>query len=223
MKSQTIETLSEGSTLPAAHNRRRSSRFSFKAASGDGLSDDVCHRGYGDPSMTGTWQGPIDSKNTRLYLHKPEVQAMRSVVTQGNNRCEGDWRRGMSMSAYNGDTIRTRVVSHEDRQPVGCNGPVICDLGLKMKQVIVAHNNDLPVLAAESEAFSQGGVFVSKDVGVSQVGAGESIPTNQEEGGSRLNNAVGLNFAITIGPGSAVTAMQKQNFVGGVSNGAGGF
>jgi hypothetical protein len=58
---------------------------------------------------------------------------------------------------------------------------------------------------------------------VSQVGAGESIPTNQEEGGSRLNNAVGLNFAITIGPGSAVTAMQKQNFVGGVSNGTGGF
>jgi hypothetical protein len=220
---ETLENLSEGSTLQAARGHQRSNRFDYKSASRVGLTDDVCHRGYGDPSMTGTWQGRRDSKNMRLNIHKPEVQVMRSVVTQGNNRCEGDWRRGMSMAAYNGDMIRTRVASYDDVQPVGCNGPVICDLGLKMKQVIVAHNNYLPVLAAESEAFSQGGVFVSKDVGVSHVGAGESIPTNQDAGGSRLNNAVGLNFAITIGPGSAVSSMQKQNFVGGVSNGAGGF
>jgi hypothetical protein len=220
---QTIENLSEGSTLAAASNLRQSGRVSFDAASGAGLSDGVCHRGYGDPSMTGTWHGPRDTKNTRLYLDKPDVQSMCSVVTQGNNRCEGDWRRGVSMSAYNGDRIRTRAVTYEDKQPVGCNGPVVCKLGLKMRSVVVAHNNSLPVLAAEAEAFSQGGVFVNKDEVVSEIGAGESLPTNQNEGGSRLNNAVGLNFAITIGPGSAVASMQKQNFVGGVSNGQGGF
>ena len=220
----TIENLSEGSTLfdIGGYGSGYDDMVSFAPASAAGSTDDLCHRAYRNSSMTGDYMGPRDSKNTRLYINKPEVQCMRSVVTDGNNRNAGDWRRGMSLSAYNGEMIRRRDVIYTDKQPVGCNGPVICKLGLKMKGVIVAHNNDLPVLAAESEAFSQGGVFVSKDVGVSQVGAGESIPTKQNEGGSRLNNAVGLNFAMTIGPGSAVTSMQQKNFVDGVSNGTGG-
>ena len=221
----TIENLSEGSTLfdIGVYGSGYDDMVSFAPASAAGSTDDLCHRAYRNSSMTGDYMGPRVSKNTRLYINKPEVQCMRSVVTDGNNRNEGDWRRGMSLAAYNGDMVRRRSEVYTDKQPVGCNGPVMCKLGLKMKGVIVAHNPDLPVLAAESEAFSQGGVFVNKarDV-VSMVGAGGDMPTNQNEGGSRLNNAVGLNFVVTIGPGSAVTAMQQKNFVGGVSNGTGG-
>jgi hypothetical protein len=55
------------------------------------------------------------------------------------------------------------------------------------------------------------------------VSAGFAVPTDSTDGGSSLNSAVGLNYAIRIGPGSAVTDMQQKNFVGGISNGTGGF
>lgn len=219
----TLDNISEGSTLPDTGDggHGRGGGWSFKPASQD-TTDDVSHRGYTDPSMTGTWDGPRDTKNKRLFINKPEVQHLRSVVT-GNNKNAGDWRRRMDMASYNGDRRVTRQERYEDKQPVGCNGPVICKLGVQMKGVIVAHNNNLPILAAKADVFAPGGVSAPRqDDGVSMVSAGFAVPTDSADG-ARLNNAVGLNYAINIGPGSAVSDMQRQNFVGGVSNGTGGF
>jgi hypothetical protein len=219
----TIDHITEGSTLPDyGGSRHTGSSSSFKQALQD-TTDDVSHRGYDDPSMTGTWNGPTDTKNTRLYINNPEVQQLRSVVS-GSNKNAGDWRRRMSMASYNGDRRVTRQERYEDKQPVGCNGPVICKLGLMMKDIIVAHNNNLPILAAKSDVFAPGGVSAPRQNGdVSLVSAGFAVPTDSANGGSSLNNAVGLNYAINIGPGSAVTDMQQKNFVGGISNGTGGF
>lgn len=219
----TLDNISEGSTLWDSDDgrHRRGAIWSFKPASQD-TTDDVSHRGYTDPSMTGTWDGPRDTKNKRLFINKPEVQRLRSVVA-GYNKNAGDWRRRMDMASYNGDRRVTRQERYEDKQPVGCNGPVICKLGVQMKDVVVAHNNNLPILAAKADVFAPGGVSAPRqNEEMSMVSAGFTVPTDSADG-ARLNNAVGLNYAINIGPGSAVSSMQNKNFVSGVSNGTGGF
>lgn len=219
----TLDNISEGSTLWDSDDgrHRRGAIWSFKPASQD-TTDDVSHRGYTDPSMTGTWDGPRDTKNKRLFINKPEVQRLRSVVA-GYNKNAGDWRRRMDMASYNGDRRVTRRERYEDKQPVGCNGPVICKLGVQMKDVVVAHNNNLPILAAKADVFAPGGVSAPRqNEEMSMVSAGFAVPTDSADG-ARLNNAVGLNYAINIGPGSAVSSMQNKNFVSGVSNGTGGF
>lgn len=219
----TLDNISEGSTLWDSDDgrHRRGAIWSFKPASQD-TTDDVSHRGYTDPSMTGTWDGPRDTKNKRLFINKPEVQRLRSVVA-GYNKNAGDWRRRMDMASYNGERRVTRRERYEDKQPVGCNGPVICKLGVQMKDVVVAHNNNLPILAAKADVFAPGGVSAPRqNEEMSMVSAGFAVPTDSADG-ARLNNAVGLNYAINIGPGSAVSSMQNKNFVSGVSNGTGGF
>ena len=217
----TLDTIGDASTLVSRGVQDVVSRVLSYTAATQYKSDDLSHRRYSDACMTGVWSGYRDSKNTSLYIDNDEVQTLASVVANGN-KCAGDWRRETSMASYNGHRRVKRKWGVEDSQPVGCNGPVVCTLGLKMRDVIVAHNNDLPVLAAKASAFGVGGVSnPHQDKDVSKIGAGYSVPTNGPDG-SRLNNAVGLDYAINITPGKAILAMQRKNFVGGVANGTAG-
>lgn len=217
-----IDTISEGSTLSGhGRARSRSGAVSFAPVVQDS-SDDLSHRMYGDPSMAGRWTGHMDSKNKRLTVHQKHVHYIGHANEQSRN--PGDYRSGVTMNKLVGKAKTTRADTVSNTQPVGCNGPVICDLGVAMRGVMMQYDSSVPVHAAPHMQFSHGGIATEKlkaGEEVSMIGAGDSVPGDTPNNDS-LNNAAGLHYAMKVGPASAYTTMAKQNFMQGISTGAGG-
>lgn len=212
----TLDTIAEGSTLKSHGDVKSSVGVSYAPAVQDS-SDDLSHRFYTDPSMDGRWTGHRDSLNKRLTVVQKHVHTMSHGNEQ--NRNVGDYRRSMGLNKYWGKTRKMRVDGPSNTQPVGCNGPVICQLGRAMRGVVTQHNPVAPVHAAPHMQFSHGGVSKERVGGdVSMIGAGNTVPMDTPNN-SYMNNAVGLHYVMKIGAASAYMGMEKQNFMRGMSTG----
>ena len=89
-----LDTITEGSTL-VGHGRKKSAdTVSYAPAVQDG-SDDLSHRFYEDPSMSGRRTGHLDSRNTRQTVQQKHVPYIGHANEQ--NRNVGDCRRAVSM------------------------------------------------------------------------------------------------------------------------------
>jgi hypothetical protein len=213
-----IDTITEGSTLLSHGHTKTKGVVSYAAAVQDG-SDDLSNRMYDDPSMAGRWTGHMDSKNKRLTVRQKHVHHVGHSNERSRN--EGQHRRMMGMDKLLGKTKTMRADTVANTQPVGCNGPVICKLGIAMRGVLTQHDSSAPVHAAPHMQFSHGGIATEKAGGdVSMIGAGGTVPADTPNNAS-LNSAAGLHYAMKVGPASAYTDMQKQNFMQGIATGAG--
>ena len=213
-----LDTITEGSTL-VGHGRKKSADTVSYAPAVQDSSDDLSHRFYEDPSMSGRHAGHLDSRNTRLTVQQKHVHYIGHANEQ--NRNMGDYRRGVSMKKLLGDSKKKRADSVMNTQPVGCNGPVICKLGVAMQGVMIPHDVTAPVYAAPHMQFSHGGIATDKSGGkVSMIGAGGTVPGDTPKNMS-LNNAVGLHYAMKISPASAYVDMRRQKLMQGITTGAG--
>lgn len=206
---QSLDNISEGSTLLAQKTKKQSSVMSFQRSS-QPKSDFVGDRVYKNHSMDRTFHGHKDSKNTRLTVRNKEVHAMRH--SSEKNHSAGDYRSHVSMSKMHGDAKRRRKILPHDTQPGGCNGPVMCKTGKAFQKsgVITQHDPQNPVHAATQKQFTHGGVQFKGEI--SMMGASSTLPLDNPENAA-LNNAAGLHYAINIGKGDAIGKMQNQNFM----------
>ena len=209
----TLDTIADGSTL-LSHGRGTSVEKVSHTKAVQDSSDDLSHRSYTDPSMTGRWIGHLDSRNKRLTVAQKHVHKIDHVNEQ--NRVTGDHRRHMGYEKSAGKTKTKRVDTPSNTQPVGCNGPVICQLGRAMHGVVTQHDPDAPLHAAPHENLSHGGISNEKKVNeISMIGAGNTVPSDTPNN-SPMNNAAGLHYAMKQGPASAYMGMAKQNFMQGM-------
>ena len=206
---QSLDDITEGSTLLDQKTKKQSSGMSFERSS-QPKSDFVGDRVYKNHSMDRTFYGHKDSKNKRLTVRAKEVHTMRH--SSEKNHSAGDYRSHVSMSKVHGDAKRRRKVFPHDTQPGGCNGPVMCNTGKAFQKsgVITQHDPQNPVHAATQKQFTHGGVQFKGEI--SMMGASNTLPTNNPENAA-LNNAAGLHYAINIGKGDAIGQMQNQNFM----------
>ena len=213
----TLDTIADGSTLRSHDNRKYAEKL-LHTGTGQDSSDDLSHRTYTDPSMTGRWIGHLDSRNKRLTVAQKHVHKMEHP--HEHNRVVGDHRRMMGNDKSSGKTKMKRVDVPSNTQPIGCNGPVICQLGRSMRGVVTQHDPDVPVHAAPHEKLSHGGISKDKTGDeISMIGAGNTVPSDTPNN-SNMNNAAGLHYAMKQGPASAYTSMVKQNFMQGMSRGS---
>jgi len=201
-----LDAITDGSTLVARGQKKSVDTVSYAPAVQDS-SDDLSHRFYEDPSMSGRRGGHLDSKNTRLTVQQKHVHYIGHANEQ--NRNVGDWRRAVSMKKLLGGSKKRRPASVMNTQPIGCNGPVMCELGVAMRGVMIPHDVTAPVYAAPHMQFSHGGIATDKSGGgVSMIGAGGTVPGDTPNNES-LNNAVGLHYAMKISPASAYINMKN--------------
>jgi len=191
-KTDTLDTIAEGSTL-----RRHGALKVRGAVATQTVPRKKDSRSYGDASGESLITGAKDTKNKRLTVKLQSVHTIRHSDEQ--NRVEGAWR----MNVIKKSPMKRKRQSINT--PAGCNGPVICKVGIAMRNIITQHDPKAPVHAATHEQFSHGGVAFKKPVvKASMIGAGGALPTTGPEAKS-LQNAVGLHYTTNVKPGKVLT------------------
>jgi len=79
-----LDAITDGSTLVARGQKKSVDTVSYAPAVQDS-SDDLSHRFYEDPSMSGRRGGHLDSKNTRLTVQQKHVHYIGHANEQNRN------------------------------------------------------------------------------------------------------------------------------------------
>lgn len=217
---QTLDHITDGSTLSKPDHRKHKSKKHKKGKEGDfspvkqDSSDSLSQRHYKDHCMDGKITGHKDSKNTALTVGMKSVHTVSHANEKSRNA--GDFRKHMSIQKYNGDSINKRSDTPLNTQPPGCIGPTICPVGKAMQNVVTQHDSRAPIHAATHTQFSHGSETNPTYEQISMIGAGGTVPRDTPNNAS-LDNAAGLHYAINIGRGDAFTNMSRQNFMQGMA------
>lgn len=211
ISTNTVDTITEGSTLRGSivkQSRRAGAGIIHNVT--NTKTDDIGARVYKDVCMDSDFSGHKDDKNHRLTVKNKAVHNMRHGNQQNRNFVEFNGHMKMSH-----DRVNSRILNLSDTQPAGCNGPVMCKLGKKMQNIVTQHDPKAPVHAVTHTQFSHGGIQRGSTGNTSMMAPG-AVPVNGPEG-EALNNAVGLNYAINIGPSDAIVRAQQKEFMSNMS------
>ena len=214
----TLDTIAEGSTLSARNkggHTKKKHVGDYKPARQDS-SDSLQSRGYKDPMMDKRYGGHKDSKNKALTVKMKSVHTASHHNEKSHNA--GDFRKHVSTAKYLGGSRNRRKQTIANTQPLGCNGPVMCEVGKVMQGVMTRHDPHAPVHAVSHEKLAHGGIAKPVQEAPAMIGAGGAVPGDTPNNRD-LNSAAGLHYAMqmTKGAGGAYNTMANKNFMQGMS------